>query len=135
MSLLNKNTDYAVRALLVVASSDKEWVSSREISEVQGIPLQFVRRVLQELVAGSLLISKEGAYGGVKLNKSAEEISLAEIAQLCQGKIQISACLFRKKICPNKSTCALCARLTTIEQMVLNQFGDITLKTLIEDTK
>ena len=133
MSLLNKNTDYAVRALLVVGMSSKQWVSSREISEIQGIPLQFVRRVLQGLVSGGFLISKEGVSGGVALNKQPKDITLKDVTILYQGCIQISDCLFRKQICPQRSTCVLRRRLEEIEQKLVDEFKNITLESLIDD--
>lgn len=133
MQLLNKNTDYAVRALIVVAMSDNQWVSSREISAEQEIPLQYVRRILQDLVRGEYLESKEGAQGGVRLNKEPSEISLVDVIKLCQGNVQLSECMFRKKLCPKRAVCVLRRRIGMIEQKVVDEFKDITLKTLIDD--
>lgn len=134
MQLLNKNTDYAIRSLIVVGmNKEQEWVNSRAISEAQDIPLQFVRRILQDLVRADYLISKEGARGGVKLTKKAEDINLEEIITLYQGEVQLSECMFRKQMCPNRGVCALRKRINGIEQKVSKEFRSITLANLIAD--
>lgn len=133
MQLLNKNTDYAIRALLHLAGKSEDYTSSSEISEVQDIPLPYVRRILQALVRAGYLESKEGARGGVKLVKEPSEISVSELIRLLQGDIQISACMFRKKICSKRSTCVLKKRINEIEKKLADEFNNITIKSLLED--
>ncbi|HQP91702.1 MAG TPA: Rrf2 family transcriptional regulator, partial [Candidatus Omnitrophota bacterium] len=67
MRLITKNTDYAVRALVFMGANQKVFVSARQISEAQGIPYQFLRRILNELILAKLVISKEGVGGGFRL--------------------------------------------------------------------
>ena len=133
MQLLNKNTDYAIRALIYLAQRRKVFTSSREISDNGNIPLQFVRRILQDLKQANFLDSKEGATGGVKLIKDPSVISLTAIIELFQGKVQISACMFRNKICPNRSECVLRNRILSIEQKMILEFQALTIQTLIDD--
>ena len=59
MKLLTKNTDYAVRALLHLARRKKEFVSSREISREEKIPLHYLRRILQKLKEEKLVSARE----------------------------------------------------------------------------
>ena len=49
MKLLTKETDYAVRALVYLAANRDRFVSSREISKEEEIPLPYLRRILQKL--------------------------------------------------------------------------------------
>lgn len=133
MQLLNKNTDYAVRALLHLASQGDTFTSSSDIAAGQDIPLPYVRRILQELVRSGYLGSKEGASGGVKLIKDPADITVSEMLRLFQGDIQISACMFRKKICSQRATCALKKRINEIEQKLVDEFNTITIGTLLKD--
>ncbi|MBD3380082.1 MAG: Rrf2 family transcriptional regulator [Candidatus Omnitrophica bacterium] len=135
MNLLNKNTDYAVRAIVYLAGRKESVVSSREISERQDIPLHFVRRILQDLVREGYLVSREGAGGGVRLVKKPGDISVSELIELYQGDIQISECMFRKRVCPNRSTCPLRKRLKKIEKKLADEFRNITVRDLLEDTE
>jgi Rrf2 family protein len=134
--LLNKNTDYAVRALLEAAKSPKgKFLSSAEISKVQNIPLRFLRKILTGLISAKYLKSKEGAGGGVVLNKKPKNIKLSDIIGLFQHKIEFSRCMFRKKLCRNRQTCPLRKRILKIEKKAITDFENITIQTLLKDTK
>jgi len=51
LKLLTKDTDYAVRAIVNLARNPEGYRSSRMIAVDEGIPLQFLRRILQKLTA------------------------------------------------------------------------------------
>ena len=52
MKLLNKNTDYAIRALLHLGGAPAgAFVSAAEISEKQKIPYEFLRKLLRKMIA------------------------------------------------------------------------------------
>ena len=134
MHLINKDTDYAVRALLVMAGANGDYVSSRQIAEAQDIPLAFVRRILQTLVREGLAESREGVHGGVKLIKEPGMIRLSEVIRMFQGEIHLSDCMFRKKLCPNRPSCVLRKRLGVIETKLVEEFKWVTIQTLLDDT-
>ncbi len=135
MKLLTKQTDYTIRAILHLALNPKEFVSSKTISETDEIPLQFLRRILQILTKENIITSKEGVAGGVKLKKDPSKIKLTKLIELFQGNVDLTDCLFRKNICRNRSTCVLRKRIIAIENKVLNELKDISIKTLIDDIK
>jgi Rrf2 family cysteine metabolism transcriptional repressor len=134
MKLLTKDTDYAIRALLYLATRKKgEWVSSTEISTEDKIPLSYLRRILQVLKKEKYVDSKEGASGGLKLNKKPEKIEVIELIKLFQGELQLFDCMFRKKTCHNKNKCVLRKRVLGIEKIVIQEFTGISLRTLLND--
>ncbi|MBO8092647.1 MAG: Rrf2 family transcriptional regulator [Prosthecochloris sp.] len=135
MQVLTKHTDYAIRALLELAARPGEYLSARRIADAQQIPYQFLRGILQELVRGGLVGSKEGARGGVKLQRKPEDISLREVIELFQGKVELSECMFRKQLCANRSKCVLRHQIMKIEQVVSREFDRITIGSLLDDLK
>jgi len=136
MKLLTKHTDYAVRALLHLAMAGGEtYHSSSEIARAQGIPLNFLRGILNRLIAAGWLVSKEGVAGGVKLKVSPESISVASLIRLFQGEVEISNCMFRRQLCANRSQCVLRKRLLNIEKTLASEFDGITIKTLMDDLR
>jgi len=132
MKLITKETDYALRALLNLAREDG-YLSSREIAGREGIPLHFLRRILQSLIKAGVIESREGVSGGVKLKARPEKIHLTDIIEIFQGRIQLSECVFRKKICTNHATCVIRKRIEKIESLVANEFGNTTIADLIQD--
>lgn len=132
MKLLTKDTDYAIRALLVLAGTQKEYVSAREISETEKIPYSFMRKILLKLYKNGYVDSKEGGKGGFKLKKKPSKTRMVDLISLFQGNIQLSECMFRNKICHNRPTCILRKNINRIERIVKEEFEDITIKSLLE---
>ena len=135
MKVLTKNTDYAVRALLVLGAHEDDYVSAKKISEEQGIPYQFLRRILQELCRHGFVRTKEGARGGFMLDRGPESIKIREVIEIFQGKVELSECMFRKQICSNRANCVLRHEIMRIEQMVNREFEQITIGKLLGDLK
>ena len=132
MKLLTKNTDYAVRALVGLAMSREGYVSARQMSREQSIPYQYLRRILQELIRNGLAESKEGANGGVKLTAEPGKISIVDVINIFQGQIELSDCMFRKNICANRQSCVLRKEIKNIENIVTQEFGKLTIQTLVD---
>jgi Rrf2 family cysteine metabolism transcriptional repressor len=133
MKLLTKQTDYATRALLHLAKRQGEFVSSREIATKEKVPLYFLRRLLQDLIKHGLVESREGVAGGVRLKAEPKNIRLTDIIRIFQGNIQLSECMFRKRLCSNRKTCVLRKRIKNIEKMVTQEFENTTIADLIKD--
>lgn len=133
MKLLTKNSDYAVRALLVLGANKAARVSARDIAKAQNLPYQYLRRILQVLIKEKIVVSKEGGKGGVRLLKAPGDIHLADVIRMFQGDVQFSECMFRHKICQNRPTCVLRKRIGVIEQKVIKELEGITIGTLLRD--
>jgi len=130
MKLLNKNTDYAIRALLTLASSNKEYIPASIISKEQDIPYQFLRSILQKLIKHEIIVSKEGINGGFKLIKEPNDIKVSDLINIFQGNLEISACMFRKKLCSNRNTCVLKNEIDRISNILILEFNKLTIQSL-----
>lgn len=133
MKLLNKDTDYAVRALLGLALNRGNIMTARELAAANNIPYQFLRRILRKLIDRGYVAAKEGALGGVRLSVSPEKIKLIDIIRVFQGEVVLSECMFRNKICENRTTCVLRKRIKAVERKVTSEFEGITLGALLKD--
>ncbi len=133
MKLITKHTDYAARALIHLARARGQFVPSREIARIEGIPLSFLRRILQELARQEMIETREGKAGGVKLSVEPGKIELTRLIRIFQGKVSLTECVFRRKLCPNRSRCVLRARLKKIETLVLDELAGITVGGLVKD--
>ncbi|MBI9016794.1 MAG: Rrf2 family transcriptional regulator [Phycisphaerae bacterium] len=131
MKLLTKHTDYAVRALMALAGQ-KLYIPAKEISEKQGIPHQFLRGLLQQMVHHGLVESKLGPTGGVKMIVEADTVKLLDLVEIFQEGIEFAECLFRDKVCQNRPTCVLRTELLRIEKIVNDELSNITIQTLID---
>ncbi|RKY36969.1 MAG: Rrf2 family transcriptional regulator [Candidatus Omnitrophota bacterium] len=133
MKLLTKHTDYAIRALLELAGSKDEFLSAQQIAKRQRVPYQFLRQILQGLIKDKLVISKEGRGGGFRINKHPYLISIVDVIVIFQGNIQLSDCMFRKKLCINRANCVLRKQINRVEKLVNKEFKGITIGCLLRD--
>ncbi|MBM3708257.1 MAG: Rrf2 family transcriptional regulator [Actinobacteria bacterium] len=131
MKLITRETDYAIRALGYIAKNDGRIISITEIVKELDQPRPFLRKLLQILNQKGILKSFRGKDGGFKLALKPEDITLVGIMEIFQGKFKLKDCLLKKKICPNKPTCLLKAKLDKIERYVEEELRTTTLKSII----
>jgi Rrf2 family protein len=132
MNLINKETDYALRALMAIACCDQV-VSSSFLDQKLGLPRPILRKVLQVLQKQGFLYSTKGHKGGFQLSRHPRNIFLIDLIKIFQGDFTLLDCFFRTKICPNRATCPIRMRVLKIEKKVFNDLKLITLAQLIKD--
>jgi Rrf2 family protein len=135
MRLITKETDYAIRAVMQLARQPGVFVSSAEMAAAEKIPLPFLRRILQRLLKAGLVVSREGATGGVSLHVHPERIQMLDIMRVFQGQVELSECMFRRKLCANRGTCVLRRRIRAIEQRLTDEFAGISIADLLSDAQ
>jgi len=132
MELINRNTDYAVRAIVYMATSGKDVISTAELNKELDLPRAFMRKIFQSLEKEGYLVSIKGNQGGFSLNKPLNKIFLIDLIKIFQGDITMTECLFRKKICPNIKVCPVREKIKNIEKMVKNELEGITIAGLLK---
>jgi Rrf2 family protein len=131
VKLITRNTDYAMRALCYIAKQKKDSVSAAEMVAELKIPRPFLRKILQSLSSEGLLRSSKGQGGGFSLAYPREKILLTDLIRIFQNTIQLNECMFKKKMCPNRSTCVLKKEIDGIERDVLARLGRISIASLV----
>lgn len=131
MKLINRETDYAVRALCYAAGKEgKGLISAAELVGALGIPRPFLRKILQTLNQAGILKSYKGIGGGFALERTPRDIRLTALIEIFQGPVEFNDCLFKKKICPNRSSCSLRAKVKAIEKSVISKLKGVTIASL-----
>jgi len=134
MKIFQKETDYAVRTLLYLAMrGGQDYVSATVLSKELGLPMNFLRRICSTLTNAKILATREGKNGGVRLVKCVSAITVLQLIELFDGTPELADCTFRKKLCPNRKTCVLRKRLLKIEDIVVREFAEMTLQSLVDD--
>ena len=93
MLRINRLTDYGFVLLAhLVENEAVENHNARDLSVELDIPLPTVSKVLKMLTQGELLESYQGSQGGYKLARGADKISAAEIIEVMEGPVSLTAC-------------------------------------------
>ncbi len=131
MKLLNRDTDFAVKALLYIAQKDPERISVSELVKALDIPRPFLRKILQILNTEGILNSFKGKGGGFVLDMRPEEILLTRLIEIFQKPVKLTECIFKEKICSDIGTCPLKKRIDAIEQHIISELESITIESLL----
>ena len=79
--------DYAVRAMLVLASHDDGPVKGDAIAAAQGVPFKYLENILGQLRTAGLVRSQRGGDGGYWLAREASAISIADVIRAVEGPL------------------------------------------------
>lgn len=93
MMRLSKLTDYAVVMMVHMGQSNGRVFSAAQIAEETGVPAPTVAKLLKNLARADLLISIRGVNGGYRMDRTPEEVSIAEVVQALEGPIALTACV------------------------------------------
>nr|WP_269329323.1 Rrf2 family transcriptional regulator [Kineosporia babensis] len=84
---ISAKTDYAVRALLMLASKSPELVKVDVLIAQQDLPRKFVEAILSELRRAGLVRSQRGADGGYALARPADQITIGSVIRVVDGPL------------------------------------------------
>ena len=132
MDILRRNTDYALRLMVSLATHGQEGsVSTRALAEEQDVPYQLACKLMQQLHAAALVESCMGAKGGFRLGRHPAEISLLDVVEVIQGRLSLNRCMLGGACCPRKESCPVRAGLGELQSHMDEYLGGVTLDDLI----
>jgi len=86
---ISRSTGYGVLAAGYIARHQKDGiVLSQTISKAYDIPLEYLLKIMQQLVRANILRSKRGPRGGFVLAKSTPKITLLDIIEAVDGPME-----------------------------------------------
>jgi len=133
MKLINRDADYALKALLTVAGRRGEVTTVSDLTRVLGIPRPYLRKIMQRLAGGGVVRSFKGRGGGFLLSRPAGKIAAAEVMRIFQGDVVLHDCLFKKAVCPDMSTCPLRLAIGRLERRLVNDLERLTIASILKE--
>ncbi|MDR4987328.1 MAG: Rrf2 family transcriptional regulator [Bacteroidales bacterium] len=122
----------ALHAMVIIAKSDNH-VNVNSIANEMGASKNHLAKVLQQLVKHNYLKSVRGPNGGFILSKPADQISVLEIYESIEGKIETPECPLDRQICPfNK--CLMSGLVTDVLLQFKKYFGEQSLEDFVTRT-
>lgn len=133
MTVIKRDTDYALRALVYLGLRPARLVSATDIASGEDIPLDYLQKIMQKFVKSGLVMSRRGAHGGFYLAKDPDQITLLDAVEAIQGKIAMNRCLLGKEGCTRAHQCRLKDKLLQIEKHIGGSLAGITLRDLLNE--
>lgn len=86
---LGRASAYGLLSLITLAEHEDQarCATAREIAGATGVPVEYLRKVLQRLSAARLIRSERGRAGGFRLRRPLERITLLQVVEAIEGPI------------------------------------------------
>ena len=134
MKILQK-THYALHAIFELAlRKDDGLVKISDIAEAQSIPIRFLEVILNKLKHGGFVEAKRGYFGGYRLLRSPDKITVGSIVRLFQAEkknIDCHICVYNQK-CPFKGNCAFKTMWNKARKLQNEVYDKTTIQALID---
>ena len=92
---LTRYTDYALRALIYLATHEGDLASIRQIAEAHGISQNHLMKIVQDLARAGFVETVRGRNGGLRLARPADRITIGELVRHTEadgGLVDCSTC-------------------------------------------
>ena len=126
---ISKKAEYGLTAMVHLAKNkNNKAISIRQISNIEGVPFEFLSKIFSSLEKGKLVTSRHGANGGYFLAKSPAKIAIIDIIELLEdiNTVNCRMCL-RSKKCLAKNV------WSKIDKAINKTLNSITLADLIRN--
>jgi Rrf2 family protein len=106
---LTKRSEYGIRMMMYLAGMPRgERVTAADLALACEIPPGNVPTIMNMLSRSGLLLCTPGRSGGCTLARDPEDISMLEIIESLEGRLEISHCLLDSRRCnDHRPECAL----------------------------
>ena len=138
MLRINRQTDYAVRVLLALATREAGTrLSSAVIQEEMLIPSSFMPRIVAQLANTGLVKTFAGRDGGLQLARPAAAISLKDVVDAFEGPMLLSECMQSKSEddCPFQTNCPVRTKWGRVQVAMLREMASVSFANLAEEAK
>ena len=135
MSLIfSRQCEYALQAVLYMSAQPKgRFTNISEISERLDIPMPFLGKTLQLLVKGKILSSLKGPYGGFRLERDPNDITLFNVVDAIDGTLFMTSCVLGFPECSSKNPCPIHSEWGRLRDSIYNMLANKTIADLSKE--
>ena len=131
---LSSKTRYSLRILLqiILDAEDGQTVKGRQIAAKQHISEAYLEQIMIPLKSAGLVNTIRGCRGGYSLGKSPENITVLNIIELFEGKIEFADCKPNGEKCGMLNQCFTSGIWNELSNALAIAAEKITLASIIE---
>ncbi|EKD42735.1 MAG: BadM/Rrf2 family transcriptional regulator [uncultured bacterium] len=135
MKITSRASDYALLLLIHLAALKGEETSSiKKISQSLNLSLRFLANIANKLGIARIIISHRGVGGGIRLARSAFEISIKEVIEAVDGPIQTMFCQNTHEACNHEMLCQMKHFWDNVQGTVMDKLTYTTIGNLLSSS-
>jgi len=138
---LSKKGEYALRALIdlgIGAEVGRRLLQVTEIAEKEKLPIKFLEQVMQQLKEGGFIQSQRGKFGGYRLARSANLITMGQVVRMIDGPLAPIGCVSQSAYepcsCPDEVHCGLRMLMLDVRNAIAGILDRYSLADVVEVT-
>ena len=112
----------ALHSMAYLAGSQGQKISARQMAQRLGVSEAHLSKVLQRLAQAGLVKSSRGPKGGFTLKIPASRITLLDIFETIEGRLELTDCLLGVPICDSQH-CILGGLLKKVDNQARDYLG------------
>jgi Rrf2 family protein len=128
---ISEASSIGLHAMVLLASTRKPLVRTREIAEVLKVSEAHLSKVLQRLAKAGLVSAIRGPSGGFSLKKNPERITLLSVYEAIEGPLVPTTCLLDSPVCRGDK-CILGGLVVEINKRLREYMAETTLSELVK---
>jgi Rrf2 family protein len=134
--MLTMKCKYALKALVVLAAADEQ-LASKTIAKKAKVPEKFLEAILTELKKSGAISSSRGAFGGHRLAKPANKVTVGSVVRSIDGMLAPVPCAstyyYKKcKDCNHESVCVIRSAMLQVRNKTAEVLDNMTVQDLVE---
>ena len=132
---INQTTDYAIRVVMDLALQGRgQRVISAQIARRQGIPRDYISKVLSTLSRAGIVATLPGRAGGVQLRRPPASLTVREVLEAMEGPLALNRCLVRRGECPRDQSCPVHRFWARTQKELTRMLQAATIADLLPDS-
>lgn len=136
MFRISRRLDYGLQLMIALASeAEGRPQATAVLAEKLQIPLPFMHQIGHTLMQAGLIKASPGPRGGLRLNKSAEEITALQVLEVLEGPVCLNPCLDCVESCPRQGNCASQFMWADLQEKIVAYLSGIRLSALVEQAQ
>jgi Rrf2 family transcriptional regulator, iron-sulfur cluster assembly transcription factor len=135
---INRQTDYAVRVILSLATREADArLSSAVIQTEMLIPKSFMSRIVAQLANVDLVTTFAGRDGGLQLSRPSAQITLKDVFEAFEGPMLLSECMqvTDENDCPFQNNCHVRTKWGRVQAAMLREMASINFADLANEAR
>lgn len=131
--LLSRACEYGIQVMLYLHEhgGDRN-VPVSEISRKQGIPPSYLAKIVGQLAAEGLLVSRRGTGGGVRLARDSTKLKLIDVVHAIDGPDLSSRCIIGLPNCGTAAPCPFHDTWGPLREQVIAALSSQSLASLMQ---
>ncbi len=130
--MLSQTVEYALRAVIFLASVSPDAQTTSEIGRATQVPLAYLSKVLQGLRQEGILKSQRGVGGGISLVRTPQELTILDVVNAVEPLGRITTCPLGLAA-HGEHLCPLHRRMDDAIQVMEEAFHSTTLAEVLAD--